>query len=94
MAKHSVSLAHLKLNNNQDAELRYYVLEEKRFNEDVGIEYISFGIEIQKEEDNIVEESKVSDVTCDKEKIYSIVDILAKNEVFPVHLNDVIADML
>ncbi len=94
MTKHSVSIAHLKLNDSQDVELRYYVLEEKKFNEDFGREYVSFGIEVEKEEANDVETCKVSDITCDEEKIYSIVNTLTKNEVFPVHLNDVILDMM
>ncbi len=94
MTKHGVSIAHLKLNGSQDVELRYYVLEEKRFNEDFGGEYVSFGIEVEKEEVNDVETCKVSDITSDKEKIYSIVNTLTRNEVFPVHLNDVILDMM
>ncbi len=94
MTKHGVSIAHLKLNDSQDVELRYYVLEEKRFNEDFGKEYISFGIEVEKEECNVVETCKVPDITCDKEKIYSIANMITRNEVFPVHLNDVILDMM
>lgn len=42
----------------------------------------------------LLNDSVVRNVSKDKAYVYSIIDLLIKHKVFPVHLNDVISDKL
>lgn len=66
---------------------RYQCIEQKLYNENVG-EYITYGIEIT--DDNMI----VNDVSCNKEKVDDIVRIINKYQVSPIHLDEIIEDLL
>ena len=73
-------------------ELNYYILEDEVDEEDM--RFSKYGIEIEKKEKTRIEKSQVNDITTDQARIDFIVKTLMKNNVTPVHLYDVIADML
>ena len=80
---------------------RYQCIEQKLYNENVG-EYIIYGIEIT--DDNIRYYDlnsegwrsfiPVNDVSCNKEKVDDIVRIINKYQVSPIHLDEIIEDLL
>ena len=74
-------------------ELNYYILEDKTYDEN-NVCVSKYGIEIEKKEKTRIEKSRVNDITTDQVKIDFIVKTLMKNNVTPVHLYDVIVDML
>ena len=75
-----------------DFELKYYILEEEVELE--SSKHIGYGIEIEKQDNTRVEKSQIKDITTDQTKIYYIIKLLMKNSVTPIHLHDVIEDML
>ena len=75
-----------------DFELKYYILEEEV--EVESSKYVGYGIEIEKQDNLRVEKSQIKDITTDKKRIYYIVNLLMKNSVTPIHLHDVIEDIL
>ena len=80
--------------NGQTVELKYYILKQEMFCEDLSKEIIAYGIEIEKTENAIIEKSRLEDITCNKEKIDLITRILKENKVLPVHLQDIVLDMI
>ena len=60
----------------------------------MGIKYVEYGVEIEKKDHFRVEKSQIKDITTDQTRIDSIVKSLMKNNVTPIHLHDVIEDML
>lgn len=66
---------------------KYQCIIQKFYNENVG-EYITYGIEIT--DDNMI----VNDVSCNKEKVDDIVRIINKYQVSPIHLDEIIEDLL
>ena len=57
---------------------------------------VKYGVEILKRDvvnDNILERKEIRDITNTEEKIYNLLDILYRNEVTPISLNDVIEDL-
>lgn len=55
-----------------------------------------YGIEILKRDvvnDDILERKEIRDITNVEEKIYNVLDILYRNEVTPVSVDDVIEDL-
>ena len=69
-------------------ELKYYVLENKKK------DYTEYGIEIEKTDNFNIEVNQVTDITTDQTRIDYIVKSLMQNSVTPIHLHDVIEDML
>ena len=70
-------------------------------NNDTGIripgmssKHIEYGIEIEKQDKVRTEKSQIKDITTDHTRIDYIVKSLMKNGVTPIHLHDVIEDML
>lgn len=78
----------------QIVELKYYILEQKVFYEDLNEELTAYGLEIEKRDNTMTETSKIEDITCNKKEIDEITRMLKDNKVLPVHLNDVVLDML
>lgn len=79
------------------ATLKYYILEEEievENEEKKPEKHIEYGIEIEKQDEVRVEKSQVKEITTDQTRIDQIVKSLMKNSVTPVHLHDVIEDML
>ena len=57
---------------------------------------VKYGVEILKRDvinDEILERKEIRDITNVEEKIYNVLDILYRNEVTPVSVNDVIEDL-
>lgn len=69
-------------------ELMYYILENEADN------FPEYGVEIQKKTSSRIEKSQVPDITTDQTRIDFIVKTLMQNNVTPVHLHDIITDML
>ena len=65
----------------------YKCIEQKLFNEHIG-EYITYGIEIT--EENMI----VSDLSCNREKANEIVRLINMHQASPVHLYEIIEDMI
>lgn len=80
--------------NLEDWELRYYILKEVKFYEEWKEEKMSYGIEIEKVKLDEVEKNSVEDITCNENTIKKMMNIIVKNQVLPVHLKDVVEDMI
>lgn len=66
----------------------YFYFKQNLYNEHIG-KYDTFGISL-KNNRNI----HIDDVSCNEQLIRKIVSKLNKNQVSPVHLQDVIEDMI
>lgn len=64
----------------------YKCVEQQNKNEDIG-EYTSYGIAL---DDNII----LNDVTSDRKFADSIVEQLNKFQASPVHINEIVEDMI
>lgn len=92
MKKYYIGKETLDALEDTHIELKYYVLEtEREFDNTMLKEY---GVEIEKQDSNRIEKSQVSNITTNQTRIDFIVKTLMKNNVTPVHLHDVIVDML
>ncbi len=85
---------YLALESKRVATLRYFVLEESKKVEGTESDVSTYGLEVEKWNGKNVERNFVSDVTTNKEYAVDVMDCLRKNKVMPIHLKDVIADML
>lgn len=65
----------------------YRCINQNLFDENIG-NYITYGIEITDE--NII----VNDVSCNKEKAQKIVNLMNKHQISPIHIYDVIENLL
>jgi len=65
--------------------MMYEVFEEKCVNDEAGV-YVSYGVKC------VTSEMTVADVTCNKDKLISFVNMLNEEKVEPIHLFDVIED--
>ena len=92
MKRYYVGKEALDLVDSEGLELKYYILEDEFYEKDVCIS--KYGIEIEKKEKTRIEKSQVNDITTDQARIDFIVKTLMRNNVTPVHLYDVIVDML
>ena len=92
MKRYYVGKEVLDLVDFESFELNYYILEDEIDECDRHI--FKYGIEIEKKEKARIEKSQVNDITTDQARIDFIVKTLMKNNVTPVHLYDVIVDML
>lgn len=94
MDKFFIGEEYLALENKRIVELKYFLLEQSKFVEETGESTKSYGIEVEKWSGNNVEKDFVNDITTEKECAVSITNCLKKNKIMPVHLKDVIVDML
>ena len=69
-------------------ELNYYILSNEKKT------YTEYGIEVEKIDNYNIERSQVTDVTTSKTAIEDIAKSLMRNTVTPMHLHDIIIDML
>ena len=92
MKKYYIGKETLKILESTDLELSYYILENEH--EIDNIKFTEYGIEIEKKDANRIEKSQVVNITTNQTRIDFIVKTLMKNNVTPVHLHDVIEDML
>lgn len=84
----------LVLSENSFMNLKYFILTETKIFEEMNEKHICYGIEIESKRDNEVESKQALDITIDEDKIANICYILMKNKVTPIHLVDVISDLL
>ena len=92
MKKYYIGKEILSTSNIANAELNYYVLEDEK--DDEKLKIMEYGIEIEKRENARIEKSQIKDITTEYSKVECVVKILMANSVTPVHLHDVIMDML
>lgn len=77
--------------SGKEIKLDYYLIEEEKifFKDDKP--RCTYGIEII---ENEIESELVNDISLDKNITIDMIEKLKANEVFPVHLRDVIEDLL
>ena len=83
MAKFCVGEECLQLSNGTEIELKYYIRQQT-----------IFGIEIEKTDHEFVESTVIEAITCDADEINLISCKLKQNKVLPIHLEDIVIDML
>ena len=94
VAKIFVGKEELELPNHSCAKINYYILKEKKYYEEVDIQKETYGIEIEKIVSQEVENSILEDITCDISKIQYMIVLLKRNQVTPVHLKEVVEDLI
>lgn len=92
MRKYYIGKETLKVLEDSDIELKYFILETEKVINNKKIR--DYGIEIEKQDNTRTEKSRVSSITTDQTRIDYIVKTLMKNGVTPIHLYDVIEDIL
>ena len=94
MTKFCVGSEHLKVQNGVNVELKYYILKQEKYYPELNKQYTIYGMEIEKKDNDFVESNLIEDITCDADEINLISCKLKKNKVLPIHLKDIISDML
>ena len=76
--------------------LNYYIVKESKFYEELDLEMDCYGIEIEKVEDDgeKYERSEIKDISCVEEKVLRLAELLKRNQVFPVHLKEIVEDFI
>ena len=92
MKKYFIGKETLDVLESTYVELKYYVLEDE-YEEDSS-KFKEYGVEIEKKDTTRIEKSQISNITTDQTRIDFIVKSLMKHSVTPIHLHDVIVDML
>ena len=85
---------YLTLENEDTTMLKYYVLEESIYQKNTNDERKTYGLEIEKWTKDSVERGVVHDVTTKKDVAFEMMDLLKENKLMPVHLKEVVMDML
>jgi len=89
-----IKLEDMKEKNSSNCyKIEYYELKSSIIEETHLSEY---GVEILKKDffnDEVLERKEVRNIANTEEKIYNVLDILYRNEVTPVSLDDVIEDL-
>ena len=70
--------------------IKYRSIREEMFSDEIG-SYISYGIELT-DGDNVVR--KISDVSTDEETVSHLVLLSNELNLSPIHIDDVISDIL
>ena len=78
-------------NGEKQLRLDYYLIEESKMYYNEENPRNSYGIEIIRDDKEI---GIVKDITINKEVALEIIDKIVDNQVFPVHLLDVVEDLL
>ena len=76
---------------NKKMKVDYYLIAETKFFYEDKKPRITYGIEIAL---NNEEKESVSDITINENRALEILEVLQKNTVLPVHLHNVIEDLL
>jgi hypothetical protein len=89
----------LKGESGNKIELQYYILKQSQLYLEICEVKIAYGIEIVKNEflenkDVSTEENSIEDITTNMYKIKDIIKTLKDNQVMPIHLKDVIENMI
>lgn len=73
--------------------VEYVITKERKEREDVGVTEYGIRCDLYKSE-KLVDSEEVNGITTEECRIEKFLQILEKNQVFPVHLKDVIEDLL
>lgn len=92
MKRYYIGKETLNAIESETFELMYYILENEVEYENNN--FLEYGVEVQKKTSSRIEKSQVPDITTDQTRIDFIVKTLMQNNVTPVHLHDIITDML
>jgi hypothetical protein len=89
----------LKGESGNKIELQYYILKQSQLYLEICEVKIAYGIEIVKNEflenkDVLTEENSIEDITTNMYKIKDIIKTLKDNQVMPIHLKDVIENII
>lgn len=84
----------LTLENKRIVKLKYFLLEEAKIVEETGESKKMYGICVEKWKGDELEKDFVNDITSERENAMSITNCLKENKIMPIHLKDVIIDML
>ncbi|MBQ8299244.1 MAG: hypothetical protein IJX99_05185 [Clostridia bacterium] len=84
----------IALSEKENLELKYYILAQNKFCVEMNRKIITYGIEIESFNQVFSEVNKIEDITTSIDKINSIGKLLKENAVTPIHLNDVIEDLI
>lgn len=94
MSKFCVGIELLDMLDGGKVELKYYILKQEKFYAELEKTYVTYGVQIEKNSSHMVESDFVEDITCDSDKINDITCKLKENKVLPIHLKDIIIDMI
>ena len=77
-------------------KVSYYITKENKYYEELKMNSISYGFEVEKmsENEESNERSIIKDVTCNEEEAYRIAGLIKDYGVLPVHLKDVVEDLI
>ena len=92
MKRNCIGKETLEIEEDYSVILSDYILEEEFEIENEY--YTGYGIEIEKKDKSRIEKSQIKAITTDQTRIDRIVKSLMHNYVTPVHLHDIIDDML
>lgn len=84
----------LALSEKENLELKYYILTQNKFCAEMNRKINTYGIEIESFNQVFSEVSKVEDITTNRDEINSIVKLLQENAVTPIHLSEIIEDLI
>lgn len=82
---------YLDIGENQKIKFDYYIISESKVFLEEKTPRLTYGIEII---DNNNESRMVKDISTNEEKVIDIINILIRNVVSPIHLKDIIEDMI
>ncbi len=85
---------YLALENDEMALLKYFVLEDTKRIEGTNDKRKTYGLEIEKWTKHDVERDAVYDVTTKKDVAFDMMYSIKENKLMPVHLKDVVMDMI
>lgn len=94
MAKLLVGKEDVKLEDGKFAKVEYYILKERIFYDELNIETVTYGIEIDKKDEDQLEFDFLRDITTEEDEIKKLIKLIMKNKVMPVHLKDVMEDLI
>ncbi len=85
---------YLALENDEMALLKYFVIEGSKAVEGTNDKLTTYGLEIEKWTKHDIERDAVYDVTTKKDVAFDMMYSIKENKLMPVHLKDVVMDMI
>ena len=76
---------------SKSIKLDYYLVEDKQIISGSPKPRNVYGIEIIKDDD---QKEIIKDISINEERIINMIEIIKNNDVFPVHLHDVVEELL
>ncbi len=95
LARFYIGKEELHLTDSRIVELEYYVTKSNIFYEHLNETQSAYGVGVEeKEKGQLTDKEEIQDITSNRDEIEKIIDVLKNNKVLPIHLKDVILDML